>query len=261
MLLTLAVNSIKTLLDARAIDVSDLHELPVYCRDHLELRGLNVPASLLAGWSGRDLDRLRDRADKCHCPCLVLVDETPLPLAAARDKEVDDALDRIDRLIRAAHRLGSNSIAVSILADDTDEAFENAIAGCKNAMEVAERHEINLLLAPGRGLTEDPERLTDLIKKIGGFRIGTMPDFLGGVASGDAMRYLRRLTPYAGVVNASFGDDNDHLGEHVEAVLSVGFSGAISVDYRGTGPCDEAIRCGRDALWSAIEEADGKASR
>jgi hypothetical protein len=60
-----------------------------------------------------------------------------------------------------------------------------------------------VLIAPAAGLTEDPERLTDLLKGIGGFRIGTMPDFHTAAKSGDPVGYLKKLTPYASVVNAS----------------------------------------------------------
>jgi hypothetical protein len=73
----------------------------------------------------------------------------------------------------------------------------------KHVLQAADRAEINVLITPTVGLTEDAERLTDLLKGIGGFRIGTMPDFDTAAKTGDGVSYLKKLTPYASVVNAS----------------------------------------------------------
>ncbi len=258
MLLTLGPNSIHRLLADTDVALASLRDLPVYCRDFLKLRGLSVPASLLSGWSVRDIDQLRDRADKCDCPCLLLVDEEPLPLASSNGEEADAALHRVEMLLRAGHRLGANSIAFAVDAKASEEALSNTIVACKNAMEVAERLEINMLIAPQRGLTEDPERLGTLIKKVGGFRLGTFPDFLSACASDDPVTYMRRLTPYGGAVNASFETGDEPLDELMEAVLSVGYSGAISIDARGSGKLGADLETMRKRLWRIIEGDDGK---
>jgi hypothetical protein len=41
----------------------------------------------------------------------------------------------------------------------------------------AEKREINLLLMPTTGLLASPEKVTEIIKAVGGFRIGVLPDF------------------------------------------------------------------------------------
>jgi hypothetical protein len=246
------------LLDDDSIAPSQLHELPPYCRDFLELRGLSVPASLLTGWTARQIDQLRDRSDKCDCPCLLLVDEEPLPLASESGEEADTALHRVEKLLRAGHRLGANSIAFAIESKASDGAMGNAIDACKAAMEVAERLEINMLISPQPGLTEDPESLGTLIKKVGGFRLGTFPDFLSACASDDPVTYMRRLTPYGGAVNASYQTGDEPLDDLMEAVLSVGYSGAISIDTYGNGALAEELTGMRDRLWTIIEGDSGK---
>ncbi|MFG0253321.1 MAG: hypothetical protein ACF8NJ_10660 [Phycisphaerales bacterium JB038] len=258
MLLTLGPNSIHRLLSDKTVEVEELRALPAYCRDFLGLRGLSVPAGLLSGWSARDIDQLRDRADKCDCPCLLLVDEEPLPLASPKGDEVDAALHRLERLLRAGHRLGANSIAFSIKAKASDSALGNAIVACKAALESAERLEVNMLISPQTGLTEDPERLGTLIKKVGGFRLGTFPDFLSACASEDPVTYMRRLTPYGGAVNASFKTGDEPLNDLMQAVLSVGYSGAISIDAHGNGELAADLKSASARLWSIIEGDDGK---
>jgi sugar phosphate isomerase/epimerase len=112
-------------------------------------------------------------------------------------------VDRMLKVVEAASLLGCNSCGVSVIAKDTEEGFEYAVERLRMIVERAERLEINLLLVPHDGLTADPVRLTELIKKVGGFRIGTQPDFEVAAAQDDPMTYLKRLTPYASVVNAS----------------------------------------------------------
>jgi len=203
MLLTCTVSSIAALLEPRgkAAPKLDLADIPTYIRNELGLHGMNLSTDLLAGASRETLATLRDTADKAACACLLLVEPSPQPMAAPEN--VNAAIDRTNRVIQAAHVLGCNSAAISIEAPDTDDAFETAVDSMRAVMDLAERLEVNLLINPRKGLTQQPDRVTELIKKIGGFRVGTLPDFDAAHASGDPELYLRRLTPYASVVLAT----------------------------------------------------------
>ena len=143
-------------------------DLPRYAHEQIGLRALNLSTDLLKGMGRSDLEKIRDMGDKCGCSILML--------------EQPDALS---------------------LADPKDSIADRAASRMREIMEVADSIDINVLIAPTAGLTNDPERVTGLIKGIGGFRIGTYPDFLQATKSGDPSGYLRKLTPYASVVNAS----------------------------------------------------------
>ena len=75
MLLTLAARSLRTVVAANGEGSMSLLDVPDFSIQQLNLRGINVPSSMLSGWSLEDLDRLRDRGDKAGCPCLVLVED------------------------------------------------------------------------------------------------------------------------------------------------------------------------------------------
>ena len=264
MLLTLSTNSLNKLMAAKA-EPLHLLDIPALAYDKLDLRGLNVAASMLKGWSMQELDALRDAADKAHCPCLVLFDDVPLPFAAASPAERDSARERLQMIGKAAHRLGCNSIAVKVEAPDTDEALELAANEIKNAMAPVERLELNVLLSPEPGLTADPDRLTELIKTIGGFRIGSLPDFGSAAATGDAIGALRKLAPYAQAIHAtikSFSKNGSHSGydlnECVQAVRSVGFENTLAIEYIGKADPIAAIDKAREQLQQAIEDEQGK---
>jgi len=140
----------------------------------------------------------------------------------------------------AANRLGCPSIAVRAQAPDTDEAFEATSTGVKVALRELDKFELNLLLTPNEGLTFDAGRLTDLIKKIGGFRIGSYPSFAHAHATGELEKTLRKLAPYAPAIAASvrgFDKEGVHdgfsLAECVESVRSVGYGNTLALDFVG----------------------------
>lgn len=259
MLLTLTTRSLRPLFDRGDLTLLDA---PQFVVTKLRLRGLNVAAEELAGWSLEELDRLRDRADKAACPCLVLLQEEPLKLAHRTSKGREQARARIAALATGASRLGCNSLAIRCHANDDEEQFEITAEGLRDCMGVVERYELNLLLAPYEGLTHEPERMTELIKRVGGFRIGSFPSFAHAAETKDAVETLRMLAPYAGAMEATvegFSTRGKHKGldleKAVEAIRSVGFDNTLAIDYRGDEP-EKDIERAREILAEAIETAD-----
>src|SRR5689334_9347711 len=98
MLLTLFTGSLRSRIGRNGQGAMTMLDVPEFVIKQLNLHGLNIQASMLAKWSLEDLDKLRDRADKVSCPCLVLVEDSPLPFAS-RDQAVRaKAADRVKRL-------------------------------------------------------------------------------------------------------------------------------------------------------------------
>lgn len=263
MLLTLSAKSLSDRL-ADSKDPLTLFGLPAFGKEELGLQGLNVQTSFLKGWELSDIDRLRDEGDKAGCPCLLLVEEhahdlgTPGPDAAG-------ALDRMERVLRVANRLGCSSVAMTIEDKAGPDAADLIATRLKEVVARAERFEMNLLLGTGSGFTSDPEQLTALIRKVGGFRIGAFPDFETASEAEDPGAYLRGLTPYASVVNASFCEF-DARGRHkafdlelgLEAITSVGFEGSLSLEWRGKGDPVPNLHVMRDLVIERVEASQSK---
>lgn len=267
MLLALAARSLRPMLVGKDASLS-LTDLPRFAHEQLGLHGLMLSADLLAGRSRDELARLRDAADRARCSCLVLLEEAPQPLAAA-DASAGD--QRIRRVLAAASLLGCNAAGVAIDAPDNPQALERVAERLKALMGEAEQREINLLILSGKGpgLTATPERLTELLKKVGGFRVGTMPDFADAARTADMAAYLRRVTPYASAVlgttlgfEAVEGDLEDErafvehagydLSAAVEAIAAVGFDAAVGLDYRGPGDPRLGLRRSREGFLHAL---------
>ncbi|MEM1423072.1 MAG: hypothetical protein AAGH64_03615 [Planctomycetota bacterium] len=236
MLITLSVNSIAGKLKGRHPDMT-LYDVPSFTLNELDVRGLCLQTSFLAGWDAKGVDRLRDEADRSACPWLTLVEEAPHDLST--ETNGDKAVDRMDKVLRVGHRLGCSSVAMCVKARAGADEDEIALR-LKRIVTAAERMELNLLLIPHAGVTETPEQLTGMIRKVGGFRIGSMPDFEVASQTDDPDAYLRALTPYASAVCAAINDFD--LDPAIEAVKSVGYEGALALEYRCTDtPIEEAL--------------------
>lgn len=264
-----------------------LEDLPRFTRDELGLYGLNFSTDLLVGADIPKLDAIREAADRASCPCLVLVESTPQPLATEDERVGAAAVERLNRVVQAASRLGCTSIAVTIEDAAHADASDFAAERIRMVLSKAEKLEVNVLFAPVvpgtsatsgiDSLTEEPDRLTDLIKKVGGFRIGTFPDFQAASRSPDPLLYLRRLVPYAAAVSASVesfagpaaagrkksdaggptktgagAHESYNLVEYARTVESVGYTQTLAIDYRGGGDPVEGVLQARRALESIL---------
>jgi sugar phosphate isomerase/epimerase len=278
MLLTLTASSLGTLLGQRRSGRSGLSllDLPAFTKQTLGLHGLNLTTSMLAGVERAGLETLRERADKAGCACLLLIEPEPQALADSKPGVSERAAERIIKVVKAAHLLGCNAAAVSVAGAEGEAVLTRTAERLRQIMGQAELMELNLLVAPHAGLTATPERVTELLKKVGGFRIGTFPDFQAAAASPDPTAYLRRLTPYASVVSASTvefvtpgsgttPEEAEAPVEHkpydlrplVAAITSVGYDGTLAVEYRGGGDPTVGVLRSRAALEAAIEQETG----
>jgi sugar phosphate isomerase/epimerase len=261
LLLTLTTGSVSALFK-KGCTATDMQSIPALAMSNLGLRGLNIDAAQLGGWSPRDFDALRDQADKAACPCLVLVDRTMLKFGYDQASS-DVSTDRVRRLAAAADRLGCNalSIVTDVPTDDEDN-LEVAIGELRQVMTDVEARELNLLLAIGGGGTATADGLIDLVKQVGGFRIGVLPIFGEG---DDPVEHLRRLAPYAGAVHmrvSGFSKDGVHTGADLAAGIDtlkrVGYQNTIAIEFTGKTKVEASIERARDVLQQAIELQDSE---
>ncbi|MBX9735527.1 MAG: TIM barrel protein [Phycisphaerales bacterium] len=201
MLLTLNVGALKQRLQGlNGHPKLKLTDAPAFARQEIGVNGLVLSTDLLVGADRPMLHKVLEAADKAGCPILVLMELTPHPLGSEDVVTVEAATERCLRVAQAAHWLGCSAFSITIDAPDDDETLANVAANLKPISRRAEKLDMNLCLAPYRGLTSTPERVTEVLKKIGGFRVGTLPDFSAASVSADAVQYLRRLVPYASAV-------------------------------------------------------------
>lgn len=261
MLLTLSTGALRDLLVPHAGEDPAIRatDLPRLASEDLELSALHIPTSMLKGWPARDIDAFRDAADKAGCPCLVLEEDEPHPMADQDDALVEQSVERITRVLRVAHRLGCSSVAITLTPAEGEDAADFTREHLRDLVKRAERLELNLLVAPSPGITQNPEDITALIRDVGGFRIGTCPSFAAAAATGDPAAYLKTVAPYASAVIAQTGAvdaDGDHaafdLTACIDAIQAVGYDGSLAIHPVAGDPIEQARRA-RDAIAEILE--------
>jgi len=239
LLLTLAIQSLNAEIEAGNQDILDI---PRVASEQLGLRGVLIDADHLKGWGVDSYDTFRNNGDKVNSPCLLVRDNSKMDLIGSQE----EARERIQRLSAAANRLGCNAISISPSFPEDKNAVDQIIEQLREAMAGVERLELNLLLQPFEGYSSNPDQLIEIIKQIGGFRIGALPTFSSAGATGNGLEALRKLAPYAGGIVADFpsgrGKKNIDPVEGLQAVREVGYSNTIALDYIGKGKALKEIQ-------------------
>ncbi|CAN5706539.1 hypothetical protein BH11PLA1_BH11PLA1_09090 [soil metagenome] len=202
MLLTLHAGALRSRLQGFGTTAAarmKLTDIPALARGELGVTGMILSSDLLAGADRPMLQRVLEAADKAGCPILVLMESTMHALGSSDIGVVERSTERCLRVAQAAHWLGCSAFSLPLSGADDEETLQNMAANLKPISRRAEKLDLNLCIAPQPGLTSTPERVAEVLKKIGGFRVGTLPDF-GAAAAADPVQYLRRLVPYASAV-------------------------------------------------------------
>jgi len=156
------------------------------------------------------------------------------------------SLERIRRLSVAANRLGCNAIAITPTFPENQHAIDSIVNRIRTSMHGVERLELNLLLQPCEGMSSNPDQHVEIIKQIGGFRIGALPTFEFAGATGNGIEALRKLAPYAGGIVVDFpngrGKKKIDPVEGLQAVIDVGYSNTVALNYTGKGNAMKEIK-------------------
>jgi hypothetical protein len=170
----------------------------------------------------------------------------------------EQSRERIQRLSVAANRLGCNAIAITPKVEDDNQAVDHIVEQLREAMLGVERLELNLLLQPYEGVTSDPDRHIEIIKQIGGFRIGALPTFKAASITENGLETLRKLAPYAGGIVADFptgrGNKNIDPVKGLKAIREVGYSNTLAINYIGKGSVLKEIAKVSKLMRTFLEE-------
>lgn len=258
MLLTLSAKSFQKELQSRRNGAMSLTDLPGHAHLELGLNGLIIQTSLLTGLDTNKIEQLRDAADKAACPCLLLVEDRDHKIIGTDDPGFAEFEDRMERVLRVAHRLGCAGVAMNAVVSTKADALEPASEALRRIVARAERLELNILLASCSGLTSTPEGVTSLIRKIGGFRIGSYPEFAVATQSKDREAFLRSLAPYASAISATANGDNGaksiDVAACLRAVRAVGYDGTLAIEFVGSGDPSKGVAAARIVLEKVLEE-------
>jgi len=256
MLLAITSETLDSHLSGKKGKAITLEEAPRFAAERLGVHGMVLDSKYLAGWSLERLDTLRNCADQAQCPCLILRESRGVVTTGDAASQAA-AMQRVELVTRAAQRLGCSAVSFRVDGVKGSEQLEHAAKFLRRTMERVERIDVNLLLEHGSGDLEKPEALVEMVKRVGGFRVGTMPNFGREKSGKDSAAVLRQTAPYAAAVLATIPDSEQKDAESeiesalarvrpcMEALNLVGLHQVLALDYLGEGEMErvcEAVK-------------------
>jgi len=164
------------------------------------------------------------------------------PDEAKRKQAVENHYKWVD----AAKFLGCHSIRVNAYSTGTWEQQRDLAAdGLARLTEYGSKMKINIIVENHGGLSSNGKWLTEVMKKVGNKRCGTLPDF-GNFRLGNNQEYDRYLgvtemMPFAKGVSAKSHDFDDKGDEThtdyyrmMKIVGDAGYTGFVGIEYEGS---------------------------
>ncbi len=172
-----------------------------------------------------------------------------------------ETIENHRKWVEAARKLGCHSIRVNAASEGTpEEQAKLAAEGLRGIVDIAAVYGLNVLVENHGGLSSNGEWLAGVMRQVGHYRCGTLPDFGNWCFDWEkdhdpAMWYDRykgvaEMMPYAKAVSAKSHDFDQRGNETrtdfrkmVKIVLDAGYRGYIGIEYEGEVlPEDEGIR-------------------
>lgn len=138
--------------------------------------------------------------------------------------------------------LGCHSIRCNTGAQEGDaDALDRCVESFSALLEYADASGVNVLIENHWGLSSDPDWLTELMRRVGHPRFGTLPDFGNIPETTDRYDAVRKMMPYAKAVSAKCYDFDDGTGDETKIdyakmlgiVDAAGYHGWVGIEYEG----------------------------
>jgi len=157
-----------------------------------------------------------------------------------------EAVNNHHKWVDAAKFLGCHSIRVNAYSTGTwDEQRDRAADGLARLVEYGKKQRINIIVENHGGLSSNGKWLSEVMRKVGDKRCGTLPDFgnfrLGPNEEYDRYQGVTEMMPFAKGVSAKSNDFND-AGDEIHTdfvrmmkiVKDAGYSGFVGIEYEGS---------------------------
>jgi len=157
-----------------------------------------------------------------------------------------EAVNNHHKWVDAAKFLGCHSIRVNAYSTGSwDEQRDRAADGLARLTEYGNKQRINIIVENHGGLSSNGKWLSEVMRKVGQKRCGTLPDFgnfrLGPNEEYDRYQGVAEMMPFAKGVSAKSHDFNE-AGDEIHTdyvrmmkiVKEAGYTGFVGIEYEGS---------------------------
>ncbi|SFC12603.1 Sugar phosphate isomerase/epimerase [Zunongwangia mangrovi] len=203
------------------------------------------------------LDTLKAKSTEFNVKNVLIMVDGEGDLAAIKDKERTDAVEKHKRWVDAAKFLGCHAIRVNLFgSNDEAEWKSNAVKGLTELSKYAASKKINVLVENHGGLSSNGKLLAEVMEEVDLPNCGTLPDFgnfclrrkdgkMWGtecIEEYPTYQGIEEMIPYAKAVSAKTYEFDENgkettldIGRILKIVKDSGYEGWIGVEYEGSG--------------------------
>lgn len=222
-------------------------DFPRIAREDFDIDGIEFVNTLWEVPTMNYLNRLKKNAED-HGVTMVLI-----MCDAEGDACVPEAKDRRQyeinhrKWIDAAQFLGCHAIRTNCVGPrdvSKDEALKWSAETYEMILEYAVPANISVLIENHGGVSNDPDWMVELMKKVNNLHFGVLPDWRQPGGEFDNYEYLEKTLPYAGGMSYRNQPDEELTAKMIRLSSDSGFSGWYGIESSGR----EEIKKGKELL-------------
>ena len=222
-------------------------DFPKVAREDFGLNGIEFVNTLFEVPTASYLDRLKKNADEHKVEMvLIMVDaegETCTPSKSERKQTVINHRKWID----IANYLGCSAIRTNCRGPENppkEEALKWAAETYNMMLEYAVPAGISIVIENHGGVSNDPDWMVALMKKVNSLYFGSYPDWRAPSDSFDNYNYVKKMLPWAGGMSYRNQPTEEGTAKMIKLCKDAGYRGWYGIESSGR----EAIAQGRDLL-------------
>jgi len=211
-------------------------DFPRIARDDFGINGIEFVSTLFELPTYSYLKKLRRNAEKYRVTMiLIMVDDEGETCDPGKEARIQTAINH-RKWVDIAKFLGCHSIRTNCRGPRNapgDQALEWAADCYKRLLEYAAPAGIGVLIENHGGLSNDPDWMVSLFKKVGHPYFGSYPDWRSPSRAFDNFEYLRKMLPFAGGMSYRNQPTEEQTARMIQLCKDSGYRGWYGIESGG----------------------------
>ena len=211
-------------------------DFPRVAREEFNLNGIEFVNTLFAAPTQTYLDILKQNAeDNGITMVLIMVDEEGDGCSETKEGRKQFEINH-RKWVDIAHYLGCHAIRTNCRGPenvDKKEALEWAAESYNMLLEYAHPANVSIVIENHGGVSNDPDWIISLVKKLNNPAFGTYPDWRNPTPDFDNYNYLKKKSPYAKGMSYRNQPDEELTAKMITLSHESGYRGWYGIESRG----------------------------